>query len=206
MQQEVRLVAEITQEFRRKYFLRGAFFLLLGVVSLLACSMFLYLNFTYAYFLACFFVGLGSLWIGWSFFQKIAKMDFHPDEIIFYENALGYQRKDKLLFVLPFSAISSLTFISKRNHYGIGFFLKNTQKEKILLNDTNFDLLDFHKNSKKKYRCDLFFPFFSHGTYEELKELCTYLKQNLQFIHQGNLLSTEAFLENIMHSEDTYNF
>lgn len=203
--QPIVLQTEITSSLRKKLFLQGTFGLILGALLGIISAFFYHIS-PFNYFLLGMVITSFCLLAGWRRFQKMIQFDTHPDALIVMENGLAYKKKGEVVFILPFSLITSFTYRKNTKDYGLGVFLKHSVSEKILIKDRSFNLLHFHKMSKRKYQCDLFFLYVPEYEYESLKEICAYLKQNLPFIHEGSLLSTQSFLQNIMHSEDSNYF
>jgi hypothetical protein len=59
------------------------------------------------------------------------------------------------------------------SEYGIGILLKDPIPEKILIHDTTFNIDKFQENSLVNYKSDLYFPYFSKRSFQELQNFQT---------------------------------
>lgn len=103
-------------------------------------------------------------------FQQLKKLETSPHEILFSsENHFLFSWKRKPLFIVSLETIEHLSYLCSGNQYGIAIVLKREGQRGITVCDPNFDLTKFQSSSQKKYECDLFLPFFTRRSFEELE-------------------------------------
>ena len=64
-----------------------------------------------------------------------------------------------------------MAWLDDDKRYGIGLWIKKPQSKHITVLHPTLDFNAYLKNSQKQYLCDLFFPYFSKRSFQELEEL-----------------------------------
>lgn len=116
---------------------------------------------------------LGGGLITWGLlpYRQLRRLEVKPYEIIAIENkALQYLSNGKTLFTMPLKSVREIKYFERGNEYGIAIQLRHPPTEKIRVQDVRFDFDDFQKNSRKRYGCDLFLPYFSERSFNTLMD------------------------------------
>lgn len=116
------------------------------------------------------FLAAGGL-ITWGLlpYRQLRALETMPNELVAIENKyLQYRIKGKNILKIPFQSIRELHYMEKGSTYGIGILLKDPLPEKIVIHDTTFNIDRFQEMSLIKFKSDLFFPYFSKRSFDEL--------------------------------------
>jgi hypothetical protein len=117
-----------------------------------------------------FITGILFIGIGFYPFRKISKLEAIPDELHFDGETLIYFQKGKPLLEIPYPCIKDMVYCEDSGLYGVIIHLKKplTQKMRILQKSFNPDF--FLNKLKIKLDGDLFFPYFTERSLNELLE------------------------------------
>lgn len=153
----------LRQTLLKGYFLAGAGILLLILPAIFMRVKTLTFFGPFSVFLSFLLITIGLLPT-----RRLKKLEIFPHEISFLSDAeLLFSLKRKPSFILSLNEIENLTYKDFESLYGIAFFL--TKDAVIKLVDPRFDMTRFQINSKKRYGCDLFLPYFSKTSFESLR-------------------------------------
>lgn len=102
-------------------------------------------------------------------YRRLTRLQKKPNEIIVSEELFQYVENNKRQITLPLSLIKKASYLEDTNNYGIGIWLKSAENsEKIIVHDPSFDLQKKVKESERKWKCDLFFPYFSRRSFSRI--------------------------------------
>ncbi|WP_068468499.1 hypothetical protein [Candidatus Protochlamydia phocaeensis] len=120
-----------------------------------------------------FWIFIGSLFliaIGLLPYRRLSLLQTHPNEL----QAVGldyltFHVKGQKIVTIPFSAIDHFRYSEDARRYGLAFWLKPHSKEKVLIYSKK-GFAKLRKPPAKAQGADLFFPYFSQRSYEELRK------------------------------------
>lgn len=118
-----------------------------------------------------FLFGFGLITLGLLPYRHLMQLEKKPDKIILEENInLSYFTKGKIAFTILIESIAKFAYIEKNSDYGLCIWLKNPLLRKINVQNAAFDMKAFQNRSKVMGGCDLFLPFFTRLSYNEIVE------------------------------------
>jgi hypothetical protein len=167
----LKIRSSIKSSLLRLILIRGTIIAGVGALFIFLAAAFLTVTLlnTWGFLILCLAVSL--IGIGMIPYRKLTRLEKKPYEIIAEDNSkLHFKILGNPAFMIPCVSIQNMKYLEKGNIYGIAIFLKRPLTEKILINEQNFDMRKFQKNSQKKYACDLFLPYFSQRSFNELSE------------------------------------
>lgn len=104
-------------------------------------------------------------------YKRIHRLQLQPHEIILNENSLQFAATGNSSFTVPYTAIREVNYIAKGGIYGIGIFLTEDIKEKVCVHDTNLHIGAYQEDSKARFGCDLYLPYFHQKSFNKLKAI-----------------------------------
>jgi hypothetical protein len=149
---------------------------LLGVigVGLWLLGLFLPVSVLKYWGLPLFLIGGGMITWGLLPYRRLRALENSPNELVAFENKyIQYRSKGKDILKIPIQSIHEMKYVEKGSEYGIGILLKDPIPEKILIHDTTFNIDKFQENSLVNYKSDLYFPYFSKRSFQELQNFQT---------------------------------
>lgn len=118
-------------------------------------------------FLFC--AGMTAIVIGLLPYRRLTRLESHPDKLsVDSSSYLTYFSKGKKVFTIPSQVIKEILYIDRDSHYGIGIRLNPQSKEKICVHRRHFDMKTFQEKSQRDNACDLFFPYFTQRSFQQL--------------------------------------
>lgn len=163
----LKLRSSIRPEVLNKALKRGMFFAGIGSCILLFSGVLIPEKYLKILGLPLILSSILLITLGLYPYQKLKRLEITPHEItILDENTFLFSWKRKPFLTIPFSEISSVKFIDSNIRYGIALDLRNLSVVKACNNE--FDVTVFMKTCKAKYGCDLFLPYFSKRSFDEL--------------------------------------
>ena len=166
----MKIHSSIRPELKKQVLMRGSIFAGIGALLLLLTGAFLPLSLLKYWGWLIFLMSMGLITLGLLPYRKLTRLEKVPQAIEIEKDRMVVYSDHKLLMAIPFSTIQNLEYIDKEGDYGIGIWLKHPIEEKIILKSDKFDILNYTNLSRRKFGCDLMFPYFSKRGYEELKE------------------------------------
>lgn len=119
-------------------------------------------------------MGLFFIAIGLLPYRKLSKLQLKPHEIHFDNDTLIFLKEGKPLFKIASLSIEKMSYLEREHLYGVGIWLKKPMEQKIKVLQSKFNFAAFMRDSMQRFGgCDLFLPFFSKHTFEELKNHVT---------------------------------
>lgn len=149
----------VPSSFMQKTLLKGFLPALIGIVMLLYSGIFFNLAVLTSWGFFIFIMSLGLITVGLLPYRRLTRLASNPDKMVFSDHVL-YYRKNRCVLDLPSQAIEKMEYFENGDVYGIGVWLK-----------PEFKAQDTHtqQRAKNKFQSDLFFPYFSRRSFEELQ-------------------------------------
>lgn len=117
-------------------------------------------------------IGGGLISSGLFPYRKLVRQENNPHKIIVNDlEELEFYSQGTPLFKVSMDNIEEMAFLDDDIRYGIGLWIKNPKTQYIEVLHPSLDLSAYLKKCQKDYFCDLYFPFFSKRSYQELEEL-----------------------------------
>ena len=168
----IKLRSQITPALKRSKALVGTVLASIGMTTLLFGSLFLSVEKLSLWGLPIFVLGFGFISWGLVPYRKINKLEVHPHEIVIKDDkSIRIYLRGKGAFTLPINSIDKIGYKDSDINYGIGIWLRQPVPEKIIVHDRTFNMPQYQLDSKKKFGCDLFLPYFSKSSFEEMRIL-----------------------------------
>lgn len=168
----IKVRSSIKASLMRSVIYRGSIIASLGIGSMVYAAVFLPPEVLKKVGLPIFLLGIGLIALGLIPYRRLAQLEKKHNEIIISnDETLLFASKGKSLFTIPLKSIESMEYHEKGFHYGIGISLKKPVTEKIIVHDTWFNVHRYQKYSRKLFGFDLFLPYFSERTFQQIKEL-----------------------------------
>ncbi len=102
-------------------------------------------------------------------YRKLSRMETKPDELLLVQDEyIQYMQNGNQIYTIPLKMIEKLDYIEKGDNYGIGVYLKKAGDEKIIVHDRKFPMEQYQNQSRTKYGCDLFIPYFSRRAFMKI--------------------------------------
>lgn len=164
------LRSTIKPSLKKNQILRGSLLGGLGVIIWLYGALFLSLNTlaTWGWLILI----LGGLFIAWGLvpYRKLMRLENRPHKIILTDlDELYFLSQNITLFKVELKNVEEMAYLDDNERYGIGLWIKNPMKNIQTLHPS-LQLEEYLKDTRKRYLCDLFFPFFSKPSYQELED------------------------------------
>lgn len=158
--------SSINKDLYKKTLFRGSFLSFLGFLPLLYGSLWMDAATLSVWGIPFFIVGMGLIMWGMLPLKRIKELERHPNELHWIDNqAICYDHKGKKTVTIPISTIENLTYFEDEAIYGIKLTFKKDMDQKVTVHDPRFAYERYEKESRKRYGCDLFFPYFSKKSY-----------------------------------------
>jgi hypothetical protein len=162
--------SSISSKLMRKTLFQGTFLAGIGGLALFLGGILLPLQEMKVWGPLLFLFSVGMITWGLLPYKRLKRLEEKPYRLtIEDEHWLHFSEEGKPLFSIPMVSIECINFVEAGDKYGIGIFLKEFMPQKMIIEDSNFDLQKFVKRSRKQYAYDLFLPYFSELSHEELK-------------------------------------
>lgn len=145
---------------------------LLGIIGIgfWICGLFLPVSILKYWGMPLFLFGGGLITWGLLPYRRLRALENSPNELVALENKyIQYKSKGRDILKIPVESIHEMKFVEQGTEYGIGILLKDPIPEKILIHDASFNIDKFQENSLVYYKSDLYFPYFSKRSFQELQ-------------------------------------
>lgn len=159
----MKLRSSVKPEFARKMLFRGTLLAGIGVALLAFGGAFIPASSLGQWGLILFFVALGLIAWGLIPYRRLLQLEVKPNELVIDQKSIAVTFKRKPTLIIPISAIQEVRYLENREIYGIQICLKKDAAKKVMIQDPQFD-----PSSSQKYECDLFLPYFSKNSFNEL--------------------------------------
>lgn len=153
----------------RPVLFRGIFLGAVGILLLIGAAVFIPLAEMSLWGPTLFYIGMGCIVIGLLPYRRFTRLEAKPDKLIREGSGhLTYYVKGKKILTLHPASIEKTLYIERGKYYGIGVQLIKAPKEKICVHTLNFNMRAFQEKSRRDYSCDLFFPYFTERSFQQL--------------------------------------
>lgn len=155
----------VKPELKKAYLYGGTFCAICATLMLVAGGVFLKSQLLTIWGMPLFFIWILFVSLGMIPYRKLANLEDHPDKILIEVGNLVFFSKGEAYLTIPLDNISQIDFMERRGAYGLGLLLKYPAPNPVIVH------VPARKISKYqlRYGYDLFFPFFSQQTANELK-------------------------------------
>lgn len=152
---------------KRQILYKGTVLASCGVLLLLLSGIFLPVSVLKHW--GVFILFFGGLLITWGLlpYRKIIQLDLNKNQLIIETDQVVYVANKKRTVGIPKENIEKIAFLEKGSNYGIAVWLKWPLPAKFTLFDKEFNIASFQQQSRDKWNCDLFFPYFTQKSYSD---------------------------------------
>lgn len=152
--------------------IRGTILSGMGILILLACGAFLPLEKLKIWGFPIFLISMTLITWGLLPYRRLRRLEMSPYRLTLDDKKwLHFAKGTSQQFGIPLCSLERIDYIEKKHDYGIGITLKEPLPKKLVVYINHFSLMDFRRKSLKRYGCDLFLPYFSNRSYQELLEI-----------------------------------
>lgn len=167
-QETVKLFGTIKTPLLRRVLFRGTALAFIGVSLLTAASTYLPENWLALLGLPILLSGAALIAIGLVPYRRLQRMEKKPSELIIDGAYLQHVALGKQQLSLPMDSVARIDYFEKDSEYGVALWLKEKGEGAVIVHAPRLDAASLLQKSRKKYGCDLFFPYFSRRAYTRL--------------------------------------
>lgn len=166
------LRSSIKSSLKKSMILRGSLLSVLGVALWLYGGIFLSINTLSTWGWPIFLIGGILITIGLLPYRKLTRLENKPHEIVVTDlEELYFSQMGVPLLKISLGNIEEMAFLDDDKRYGIGLWIKKPINKNVQVLHPGIDLNTYLKDCQKRYFCDVFFPYFSKRSFQELEEL-----------------------------------
>jgi hypothetical protein len=116
-----------------------------------------------------FLIGFSCIAAGLIPYRLLTRLEKKPNEIVIGQDGLiHYFQRGQETFTIPQEMVKEIIYIDRKEIYGIGLKLAPSSQQKVIKHAGSLKNGFFEM---RKYGCDIFFPYFSRRSYNELLEI-----------------------------------
>jgi hypothetical protein len=141
----------------------------LGIAMILAAAVELDVSQMPTWGVAALIIGIVLVALGWLPYKSLSKRRARPDELMPTEEALIYSQEGTLTLTIPLDSISRVSHIDQPPLYGVALELKEHPEERVRVHTRDYDVHRIRHHAKRKFGVDLYFPYFTHAAFQELR-------------------------------------
>ncbi len=168
MKNQFTIRTTITPNLLHQTLLKGFGLALIGILGLLYGSIYADLLTLQMWGFTLFIVSLGLIAMGLLPYRRLSRLQMNPNKLCLAEpHHLEFYAKDRLLLVIPMESIARLEYVANPAPYGIAFWLKPTHSS-VIVKGFPEDIRSLKEQGKKRAGADLFLPYFTQRSFEEL--------------------------------------
>lgn len=145
------------------FLFKGSLAAFLGITMIILGGAFFPLDLLDKYGIFVFLLGGTLIAAGMLPYRRLCRLETNPSELHLTEKTLDYIERKKHILSIPLGHIFQMSYIERKNIYGIGIKITGPLPKKI---NQRSNLL----KTGDQYGFDLFFPYFSQRSYSLLKE------------------------------------
>lgn len=165
----LKIYSSVSPKVEKKALFKGSFIAGIGVLLLAFSGSFIKEPLLKIWGLPILILSASLITYGLLPYRRLMRLQRKPNEIILSEELLQYVENNKRQITLPLSLIKKASYLEDKDDYGIGIWLKSAEySEKIIVHNPSFDLQKKVNQSEKRWKCDLFFPYFSRRSFSRI--------------------------------------
>jgi hypothetical protein len=167
MSDELKLRSSIHTPLMKSVLMKGSLLAAIGVSLLTYGGIFMPVEELNFWGFPLFLVGGGLITAGLLPYRRLRSLERKPDELLYNNESLQFVAKGARCLTIPLSSIARTAYMERGLNYGIGVWFKNPLPAQIVVHNNKFSLKRL-QGTHKTYECDLFFPYFSERSYNQL--------------------------------------
>ena len=157
----MKLRSVVRSDLLKAELLRGSLVAAPGIGIIIAGGIWIPVESMSLFGVVCLFLGFALIGAGLIPYRRLARLQLQPHEIHIGETGFIFSVRGKKTLSVPFLAIAGSEYVEKGRVYGVGICLKKSSQEKIIVHDSDFDMKRFQEDSRRRFSCDLFLPYFT---------------------------------------------
>jgi hypothetical protein len=166
------LMSSVKPSLKKSVLMRGTLLGAFGISLWLYGGIFLSIDTLTFWGWPIFFIGGILITIGLLPYRRLTHLENKPHEIIVTDlEELYLSLNGVAYFKISLENIEEMAFLDDDKRYGIGLWIKNPKQKNIIILHPSLQLDAYLKDCQKKYFCDVFCPYFSKRSFQELEEL-----------------------------------
>jgi hypothetical protein len=170
MSDELKLRSSIHTPLMKSVLMKGSFLAAIGVSLLAYGGIFMPVQELNIWGFPLFMIGGGLITAGLLPYRRLRSLERKPDELILDNESLQFISKGVTCLTIPLKSIARTAYIEQKLNYGIGVWFKSPLPAQVIVHNNKFSLKKLH-GTHKTYDCNLFFPYFSERSYNQLREI-----------------------------------
>ncbi|MFT4553782.1 MAG: hypothetical protein ACI9S8_002424 [Chlamydiales bacterium] len=171
MNEQLKLRSSINNQLLTSLLIKANLIALPGIILIIAAGIWLPPTQLSSWGWALVLLGFAFVALGMIPYKRLFKLQMQPHEIIVNEDSLHFAAKGKSSFTIPLEAIKKIEYLAKGKVYGIRVFLRENIKKKVCVHDTELHIEAFQEDSKTRFDCDLFLPYFHENSFKKLQSI-----------------------------------
>lgn len=170
-EQILKLRSSIKPSLKKSVILRGSLLSALGVALWLFSGIFFSITTLSTWGWPIFLIGGILITIGLLPYRKLSRLENNPHEIVITDLDELYFSMGTPIFKIHLEKIEEMAFLDDEKRYGIGIWIKKPIDKNVIVLHPTLDFNAYLADCQKRYFCDIFFPYFSKRSFQELEEV-----------------------------------
>lgn len=171
-QSRITFRSSIHRALKKSVLLRGTIWASIGVLLWVLAGVFLPLSVLTIWGAPILLLGGALIVVGLLPYRRLSRQENKPNELILTELDELYIFFERTgMFKVELKNIETMAYLDDDTRYGIGLWIKYPKKSHITLLNPHIKIDEYLKNCQKDYQCDIFLPYFSKRTYQEIEEI-----------------------------------
>lgn len=105
-------------------------------------------------------------------YRKLVRLENKPNELTVTDlEELYFSMQEVPMFKIALENVEEMAFLDDDRRYGIGVWIKHPKSKNVIVLHPSLELNAYLRDCQKYYFCDLFFPFFTKRSFQELEEI-----------------------------------
>ncbi len=118
------------------------------------------------------FIGGILITIGLLPYRKLYRLENNPHEIVITDlEELYFYMQGSPFLKVALENIEEMAYLDDDKRYGIGLWIKNPKSKNMTILHPSLVADNYLKECQEQYFCDVFLPYFSKRSFQELEEL-----------------------------------
>lgn len=166
------LRSSVKSSLKKSVILRGSLLGALGIALWLYGGIFLSMATLSTWGWPIFLIGGILIALGLWPYRKLTRLENKPHEMVVTDlEELYFSQSGVPLFQISLENIEEMAFLDDDKRYGIGLWIKNPANKYIKVLHPGINLNTYLMDCQKRYFCDVFLPYFSKLSFQELEDL-----------------------------------
>lgn len=170
--QIIHVYSSVRSELKRRVLFKGTAFAIVGALLVLTSGLFLPPFWMQYFGFPLLIVGILCIAYGLMPYKRLTRLETQPHELVVTDDQnLHYAVRGQHVLTVPLQAIDRLSYCDEGvDRYGIALDLKRGMADQVTLQKKGASIDTYLTHMRRRYACDLFFPYFSQRSYREVAD------------------------------------